>query len=251
MTRHVLAAVCLALTLTASAQAQFSFSFGTGGGSGFSYGRGGYYGPGFYGPGFYGPGFYGPGYYGRGYPGYYGYGRSGVGIRIGSSGFYDDGYYGSRGYYYSRPQVNNYYVLPGNSVQAAPTAVLPSNKVTPTKLELAEGDILIRSPKDAPGGVGYGINDKWIYTIQPGEKQKLAAGRTWSIEFHRGIDGAKPARYQLDPGIYEFTYSDETGWDLALVSDSVLLEPADAAANAAKADKAADIGLPPEPPPEE
>ena len=234
-----LGACCLVVALAANAQAQFSIGIGFGSGS---YGRGGFYGPGFYGPGYYGP------YYGRGYyPGYYGYGRSGVGIRFGNFGYYDydDGYYGGRGYSYARPVVNRYYVLPTNSLQAGATAVLPSNKVTPTKLELNEGDILLRSPKDAPGGVGYGINDRWVYTMQPGEKQKLAAGRSWSIEFHRGIDGAEPARYQLEPGIYEFTYSEDSGWDLALVADSVL-PPPEAAAPA----EGSDVGLPPEAPPE-
>lgn len=232
----------LILGLATSASAQFSFGIGIGSGrgSGFYYGRGGFYGPGYYGPGYYGRGFYGPGYYGPGYygPGYYG---SGIGIRVGNLGYYDDDYDARRGYYYARPQSNQYYVLPNSSVAAA-TPVLPDNKITPTKVELKEGDILLRSPPDAPGSVGYGINDRWVYTMQPGEKQKLEAGREWTIEFHRGIDGAEPARYALDPGIYEFHYSPESGWDLSRASESVLAAPAEA-------DDA--VPLPPEAPPVE
>ncbi len=234
MSRHsTLLAACLAFGLAAAAQAQFSFGIGTGGGSGFYYGRGGGYGPGYYGRGYY-PGYYGPGY-----------GRGGVGLRVGNFGYYDyDDDYGARGYYYSRPPVNHYYVLPSNSVQSRQGVVLPNNKVAATKLTLAEGDILIKSPADAPGSVGYGINDKWVYTIKPGEKQKLAAGRQWTIEFERGIDGAEPARYALDPGIYQFTYAEESGWDLAHVKDSVLPSPP------AAPPATDDVGLPAEPPPE-
>ncbi len=243
MSRNALAAIALVLSCAPAAQAQFSFGIGVGSGRGssFYYGRGGgFYGPGYY-PGYYGRGYYGPGYYGPGY-------GSGVGIRIGNFGYYDEGDYHRGRYYYSRPQTSSYYVLPSNDVGAAPR-VLPDNKITPTKLNLKEGDTLIRSPADAPGNIGYGINDKWIYTIKPGEKQKLDAGRPWTIEFHRGVDGAEPARYALDPGIYEFHYSDETGWDLGIVSDSVVQPQSPERKPAASDDDA--IPLPPEAPPVE
>ncbi|HUE69560.1 MAG TPA: hypothetical protein VMP01_01620 [Pirellulaceae bacterium] len=243
-------ALGLALGLVSIAHGQFSFGIGVGSG----YGRGGgFYGPGYYGRGFYGPGFYGPGFYGPGY-------GSGIGIRVGNRGYYDDYYYGGRGYYYARPQVNRYYILPNNNVAATPR-VLPDNKITPTKLTLQEGDILIKSPPDAPGDVGYGINDKWVYTIEPGQKQKLEAGRQWTIEFNRGIDGAQAARYTLDAGIYEFHFSDDAGWELQRVSDSVLsaatesLPAADDAVPPGKPagvkDGADDVGLPAEAPSEE
>ena len=249
MSRSIGFALGLALVLTTAAQGQFSFGIGVGSGGSFYYGRGG----GFYGPGYYGRGYYGPGYYGPGY-------GSGVGIRVGNRGYYDDDYYGGRGYYYARPQVNRYYELPNNSVAANPR-VLPDNKITPTKLTLNEGDILIKSPPDAPGDVGYGINDKWVYTIKPGQKQKLEAGRQWTIEFNRGIDGAQAARYALDPGIYEFRFTDDAGWELERVEDSVLSaapESLPAAENASPDGKRAgvkdasdDVGLPAEAPPEE
>lgn len=250
MSRYITClALGLVLGLASIAHGQFSFGIGVGNGGSFYYGRGG----GFYGPGYYGRGgYYGPGYYGPGY-------GSGIGIRAGNLGYYDD-YYGGRGYYYARPQVNRYYILPNNNVAATPH-VLPDNKITPTRLTLQEGDILIKSPPDAPGDVGYGINDKWVYTIRPGEKQKLEAGRPWTIEFNRGIDGAQAARYALDPGIYEFHFSDDAGWELQRVEGSVLsaapesLPAADDAAPtgqpAGVKDGADDVGLPAEPPPEE
>lgn len=248
MARHSsLVALCLALGFVATAQGQFSFGIGTGGGSGFYYGRGGgYYGPGYYGGGYYGPGYYGPGY-----------GRSGVGIRVGNFGYYDydDDYSG--GYYYSQPQVNNYYVLPSNSVQSTPSVLLPDNKVSASKPKLRDGDILLKSPEAAPGNVGYGINDKWVYTIKPGQKQTLEAGRKWTIEFHRGIDGAEPARYALEPGVYEFRYSQSEGWELQRVKEGVLPSPPDAplasddAPETSSSKKSVDDAeLPAEPPPE-
>ena len=231
---------------TASAQFSFGIGIGSGRGSGFYYGRGGYYGPGYYGRGYYGPGYYGPGYYGPGY-------GSGIGVRVGNLGYYDydDDYYGRRGYYYARPQVNQDYILPNNIVGAT-ERVLPDNKITPTRLTLKEGDILIRSPQDAPGDVGYGVNDRWIYTIKPGQKQKLDAGRQWTIEFHRGIEGTEPARYALDPGIYEFHFSEESGWDLSRVGENVLPPPPQAI-DPDQAGKPAtdDVPLPAEPPKEE
>jgi hypothetical protein len=255
MSRYITGfALGLALVLTTAARAQFSFGIGVGSGGSFSYGRGGgFYGPGYYGRGYYGPGLYGPGYYGPGY-------GSGVGIRVGNLGYYDDESYGGRRYYYARPQINRYYVLPSNSVAATPR-VLPDNKVAPTSMTLQEGDILIKSPPDAPGDVGYGINDKWVYTIKPGQKQRLDAGRQWTIEFNRGIDGEQAARYALDPGIYEFRFSDNTGWELERVEGSVLSaapQSPPAAENASPERKPAgvkdgadEVGLPAEAPPEE
>ena len=242
--RSILLAIGLVLGLTLSAQAQFSFGFGTGGGgSGFYFGRGGMY----YGSPYFGPSYYGPGYYGRGYPyGYpYGYG-SGIGIRIGPryyEGEYDYGprgyryapsyrYDSGRGYYYGQ-QAAATYALPSNRVDAAAQAEPDSRPSTPANLQ--EGDILLRSPADAPAAVGYGINDHWVYSMKPGQKQKLAAGRDWTIEFDRGIEGADTARYLLSPGIYQFSYSEETGWDL----------------HKERADTADDLLLPPEAPPAE
>lgn len=206
---NLLAAI-LVLGMVASAQAQFGFSIG-GGGGGFSIGRGGYYGPGYYGPG------YGPGYYGR----------SGAQVRIGGFGYYDNDYYGDR-YYYVRPRARTVYVLPDNAVAPAQSLLLPSNKVTVARPVIKDGDILLRSPPDAPGLVGYGINEQWIYNIKPGQKQTLAAGSRWTIEFNRGIEGSEPARYELSPGIYEFSYSEESGWDLTRVEDRELPPPPEA-----------------------
>lgn len=232
MARNIgaLAAV-VALALVAPVQAQWSFSIG-GGGGGFSIGRGGYYGPGYYGPG------YGPGYYGR----------SGVGVRAGNFSYYDynGGYRGDR-YYYVRPRTRAVYVLPDNSVAPGEDLLLPSNKVAASKPVLKDGDILLRSPPDAPGTVGYGINDQWIYTMKPGQKQTLAAGSRWTIEFNRGIDGAEPARYELEPGVYEFNYAEEAGWDLTRVEDLELPPPPEAPPEDETGEKSAadDGALPP------
>ena len=237
-----LMAPILVLAVVASAQAQWGFSIG-GGGGGFSIGRGGYYGPGYYGPGYYGPGYYGPGYYGPGSygPGYYG--RSGVGVRIGNFGYYeDDGdYYGDR-YYYVRPRPRTVYVLPDNAVAPSQSILLPGNKVTSSKPPLKDGDILLRSPPDAAGPVGYGINDQWVYTMKPGQKQALAAGSRWTIEFNRGIEGAEPARYELEPGVYEFVYAEEKGWDLIRVEDGELPLPPEAPPEEGTSEKSAPDG---------
>jgi hypothetical protein len=231
-----LLAAFLVLGIAATAQAQWGFSIG-GGGGGFSIGRGG----GYYGPGYYGPG-YGPGYYGR----------SGVGVRVGNLGYYDyDDYYGDR-YYYVRPRARTYYVLPDNAVAPSQGLLLPSNKVASARPVIKDGDILLRSPADAPGQVGYGINDQWIYMMKPGQKQTLAAGSHWTIEFNRGIDGTEPARYELEPGIYEFSYSEVTGWDLNREGGPDLPPPpeappvADEAGNDAGSDETADGNSPSE-----
>jgi len=198
---NLLAAI-LVLGMVASAEAQWGFSIG-GGGAGFSIGRGGYYGPGSYGPGY--------------------YGRSGVG----GIGYYDHDYYGDR-YYYVRPRARTVYVLPNNAVAPSQSLLLPSNKVAAARPAIKDGDILLRSPPDAPGPVGYGINEQWIYTMKPGQKQTLAAGSRWTIEFDRGIEGPEPARYELSPGVYDFSFSEETGWDLSLVEDRELPPPPEA-----------------------
>jgi hypothetical protein len=223
-----LLAALLTLGIVATAQAQFGFSIG-GGGAGFSIGRGGYYGPGYYGPG------YGPGYYGR----------SGVGVRVGNFGYYDNDYYGDR-YYYVRPRTRTVYVLPDNTVAPSQSVLLPSNKVASAKSPLKDGDILLRSPADAPGPVGYGVNDQWVYTMKPGQKQTLAAGSRWTIEFNRGIDGAESARYELEPGVYEFSYSEESGWDLGRLDDRELPPPPEAPPSDETGEKsAADEGAQP------
>jgi hypothetical protein len=76
--------------------------------------------------------------------------------------------------------------------------------------EMDSGIMVVNRAKNA-ATVNYNLNGTH-YVMEPGMAQRLAADRTWVIEFDRG-QGFGPAAYTLSPGTYHFTPSD-LGWQL-------------------------------------
>lgn len=179
-------ALLVVLGVSQIAQAQsFGIRIGGGGGnSGFYFGSGGsgYY-PGGYGyPGGYRG--YGPGY---GYP----YGSSGLGIQIAPRGSYQQ-----QGYY-SQPQQQYYYPAPVQAVEPPYTG---------------PGIVIGFADPGESASIQYRLDDKWDFTMKPGEKQKLPEKASRIIEFDRGGEFGT-ARYTITEGYYDFHLTPK-GWDI-------------------------------------
>ena len=69
--------------------------------------------------------------------------------------------------------------------------------------------------------VNYTVNDQH-YTLQPGYKQALPDGATWTVAFDKG-GSAGVARYTLSSGTYSFA-ANEAGWDLYKKTYKVTLD---------------------------
>jgi hypothetical protein len=72
------------------------------------------------------------------------------------------------------------------------------------------------------GEVHYVLNNRYPYTIQPGQRQSLPANRSWTIEFDRG-NSQGTARYSLERGVYEFRVVKER-WDLVHLRFDVTID---------------------------
>ena len=74
--------------------------------------------------------------------------------------------------------------------------------------------IVLRNPSTSGGNVSYVLNT-FNYTIKPGESQKIAADREWKVQFDNGL--GQTVSYDLQPGVFEFNVSAQTGWTVERV----------------------------------
>ncbi|MFO1063059.1 MAG: hypothetical protein U0892_04200 [Pirellulales bacterium] len=74
------------------------------------------------------------------------------------------------------------------------------------------GATVLVNPKTTGGPISYSLNE-FTYTIKPGETQTIPLDRQWVIKFNNGL--ARIVSQRLEPGIFEFTVSPTSGWDLA------------------------------------
>lgn len=79
--------------------------------------------------------------------------------------------------------------------------------------KLVDGSgVVIRNPITNGGAVRYMV-DRNIYTLKPGELQRLDPGELGVVRYHRGGEFGD-ARLVLSPGVYEFAVS-ARGWELS------------------------------------
>lgn len=92
----------------------------------------------------------------------------------------------------------------------------------------APGEVLLLNPADNDAPIQYLLADSaqaaggYNYSMAPGQKQRLSAGKAWAVRFDRG-GGAGEARYTIKPGTYAFGPSDR-GWDLFRQGYSVTID---------------------------
>ena len=94
----------------------------------------------------------------------------------------------------------------------------------PAKLKPAAG-IVIRASKDAPSPVHYVLNERWPYSIKPGQIQALKNNKKWTATFARG-DTSDVARVSLTRPAYEFQVEDNR-WTLKPVSLHMTIDNSD------------------------
>lgn len=177
--RHaiLLAAVVCLLGEVGSAEAQFGWGIGVGNG-----GWGGY------------------GGYGYSYP--YGIYQSPYGMGYGFGSYYPNYGVGPNPRYFRSRSSSGYsrgYSQPRVVVQQAQ----PVGDGQPIK---------IVGPSTPDTALSYRLND-YEYTIHSGESQLLVYDRLWVVTFDRGGEFGT-AKYRLKAGTYEFTPTDDHGWEL-------------------------------------
>ena len=74
---------------------------------------------------------------------------------------------------------------------------------------VTDGVVLMNAGETA---VNYTVNGHQ-FTIEPGYRQTLPAGKTWTVTFDRG-GSFGTAKYGLSEGTYEFTAPEDKGWEL-------------------------------------
>lgn len=89
------------------------------------------------------------------------------------------------------------------------------NDVVQSREQAMRQSILLRLPPDTATPVNYILNDRYDYTMRPGEQQSLPDSSQWVAAFDRGND-AGVARVNLNQKIYNFGIS----------NDQWVLEPA-------------------------
>ena len=106
------------------------------------------------------------------------------------------------------PAVN---AAPNASQRAAANAArnrIPAPQPAPAA---PGGSFVLINPRDSGGPIRYSLNAH-AYTIHPGETQTVPLDRDWSITFDNGLN--KTVTYRMEDGQYEFTVSQQSGWDL-------------------------------------
>lgn len=92
-----------------------------------------------------------------------------------------------------------------------------SSNVIPGKSSLPAGarrTIVITNPSDTGGDIRYSVNG-FPFTITPGQSQTLNLDRDWTIKFDNGL--GRQVSYRLTEGKYNFSVSEEKGWDVGRV----------------------------------
>ena len=93
-----------------------------------------------------------------------------------------------------------------------------------SKLKRTTG-VVIRASKDAPSPVHYVLNDRWPYSIKPGQVQALKNDKKWTATFARG-DTSDVAHVSLTRPTYEFQVEDDR-WTLKPVSLHMTIDNSD------------------------
>jgi hypothetical protein len=134
-----------------------------------------------------------------------------------SSSLYSSSYYGSPLYSaprYLAPSIIAPRILPSAPPLNAPAVVAGNavrNKIPVPPAAGRGGAFVLTNPADSGGPIRYSLNS-FDYTINPGESQTVPLDRDWVISFDNGM--SKTVTYRMEDGLYEFTVSPQTGWNL-------------------------------------
>jgi hypothetical protein len=115
--------------------------------------------------------------------------------------------------------VGSLEIVNGNAAEALGLPIVDATPLPAAEGEQAHNDILIVNPAESQATIEYRINgDRFV--AKPGMKQRLSAGRSWSIEYDRG---SGTARHHLRPGTHHFRRTDE-GWQLYRMNYDIVLD---------------------------
>lgn len=99
----------------------------------------------------------------------------------------------------------------GSVAAAAGAAVAIGSPVPESDAQDVASGVVIRNPKTNPS-LGYNLNSQQ-FTIGAGYVQTLPTGQTWVVEFDRGGSHGT-GKYGLTSGTYDFTPTQDHGWEL-------------------------------------
>ncbi|MEZ6095903.1 MAG: hypothetical protein R3C03_17005 [Pirellulaceae bacterium] len=85
------------------------------------------------------------------------------------------------------------------------------NTIPSVQPATSTGVAVLNNPAATGGAINVVLNQQSL-TLQPGETRQVQIAQQVTIKFDNGL--GKQLAYRLDPGNYDFTVSQETGWNI-------------------------------------